>query len=105
MLTTGESVPTIDNVLESWKLAGVRNVRFELPDMHGTSRSKIVPIGHTAGYASMASIYSVGQLSLIAGRTSCPARCTTKRLLTAISCCGLILPLRPLCPGPKLRAE
>jgi glutamine synthetase len=51
VVTTGESVPTIDNVLESWKLAGVRNVRFELPDMHGTSRSKIVPIGHTARYA------------------------------------------------------
>ena len=51
MPATGDSVPTIDNVLESWKLAGVRNVRFELPDMHGTSRSKIVRMGHTGRYA------------------------------------------------------
>jgi glutamine synthetase len=42
---------SIERQLAQWKERGVRNVRFELPDMHGTSRSKIVPIDHAAGYA------------------------------------------------------
>jgi glutamine synthetase len=42
---------SVDRVLAQWKEDGIRNVRFELPDMHGTSRSKIVPIDHAAGYA------------------------------------------------------
>ena len=45
-----ESV-TIESVLADWKERGIRNVRFELPDMHGTSRSKIVPLSHAAHYA------------------------------------------------------
>ena len=31
-------------VLDGWRAQGIRFVRFELPDMHGTSRSKMVPI-------------------------------------------------------------
>lgn len=42
---------SVDRVLAEWKEKGIRNVRFELPDMHGTSRSKIVPIDHAAHYA------------------------------------------------------
>ena len=42
---------SVERQLAQWKERGVRNVRFELPDMHGTSRSKIVPIDHAAGYA------------------------------------------------------
>jgi glutamine synthetase len=42
---------SVDQVLAQWKQAGIRNVRFELPDMHGTSRSKIVPIDHASSYA------------------------------------------------------
>ncbi len=42
---------SIEKVLAGWKERHIRNVRFELPDMHGTSRSKIVPIDHAAGYA------------------------------------------------------
>jgi glutamine synthetase len=42
---------SMDRVLADWKERGIRNVRFELPDMHGTSRSKIVPIEHVARYA------------------------------------------------------
>jgi glutamine synthetase len=42
---------SVDSVLADWKQRGIRNVRFELPDMHGTSRSKIVPIEHAAGFA------------------------------------------------------
>lgn len=42
---------SVDQVLDEWKGRGIRNVRFELPDMHGTSRSKIVPIDHAAHYS------------------------------------------------------
>src|SRR5436190_2066848 len=42
------SVATIDQILEEWKQTGVEWVRFELPDMHGTSRSKTIPILHAA---------------------------------------------------------
>ena len=42
---------SVEQVLSGWKDRGIRNVRFELPDMHGTSRSKIVPIEHAAHYS------------------------------------------------------
>ena len=41
----------VDEILEEWSGTGIKRVRFELPDMHGTSRSKIIPISHAAGYA------------------------------------------------------
>ncbi|MDP9223156.1 MAG: glutamine synthetase family protein [Actinomycetota bacterium] len=42
----------IVDILESWRSEGIRFVRFEVPDMHGTSRSKTIPIGHAAQYAA-----------------------------------------------------
>jgi glutamine synthetase len=45
-------VQTVDEILGSWSSDGIRFVRFELPDMHGTSRSKTIPIAHAAGYAA-----------------------------------------------------
>jgi glutamine synthetase len=42
---------SVEQVLKEWKERGIRNVRFELPDMHGTSRSKLVPIEHAASYS------------------------------------------------------
>ncbi len=41
----------IGEILEDWGREGVKRVRFELPDMHGTSRSKIVPLAHAGAYA------------------------------------------------------
>ncbi len=41
----------VEDVLKAWREQGIRRVRFELPDMHGISRSKTVPIEHAAGYA------------------------------------------------------
>lgn len=38
-------------VLRTWESEGVRNVRFEVPDMHGISRSKLVPLKSVADYA------------------------------------------------------
>jgi glutamine synthetase len=52
MVTTEERAQTVGQVIADWREQGIRNVRFELPDMHGTSRSKIVPIEHADRYAS-----------------------------------------------------
>ncbi len=42
---------SVEQIVSGWKERGIRNVRFELPDMHGTSRSKIIPIEHVVSYA------------------------------------------------------
>jgi glutamine synthetase len=44
-------VSEVTTILEQWEEAGVKWVRFELPDMHGISRSKTVPIQHAGAYA------------------------------------------------------
>ncbi len=41
----------VGQILDQWREAGIRWVRFELPDLHGISRSKTVPIEHAAGFA------------------------------------------------------
>jgi len=41
----------VGKVLEGWQKDGIAFVRFELPDMHGISRSKTIPIAHAFGYA------------------------------------------------------
>ena len=38
-------------ILDAWRAQGIRFVRFELPDMHGTSRAKMVPIERAYDYA------------------------------------------------------
>jgi glutamine synthetase len=44
-------VSEVDGILEGWQKDDVRWVRFELPDAHGISRSKTVPIEHAASFA------------------------------------------------------
>src|SRR5947209_12263869 len=51
MATTEEQAIGVEEVLAKWREKGIHNVRFELPDMHGTSRSKMVPIEHASRYA------------------------------------------------------
>jgi glutamine synthetase len=46
------SADSVEDLLSRWAEEGIRNVRFELPDMHGTSRSKLVPIEHAARYSA-----------------------------------------------------
>ena len=41
----------VKEILERWKKDDVGFVRFELPDMHGISRSKTIPIAHALDYA------------------------------------------------------
>ena len=50
-MAEAQSTASVQRTLANWASQGVRFVRFELPDMHGTSRSKLVPIDHAAGYA------------------------------------------------------
>lgn len=45
-----KSTLTATAVVDEWRADGIRYVRFELPDMHGTSRSKMVPIERAYGY-------------------------------------------------------
>jgi glutamine synthetase len=51
MTTAERQSATVEDVLSGWRERAIRNVRFELPDMHGTSRSKLVPIEHAPRYA------------------------------------------------------
>ncbi len=51
MATTEEQSVSVEDVLAGWGEQGIRYVRFELPDMHGNSRSKLVPIEHAGRYA------------------------------------------------------
>jgi glutamine synthetase len=41
----------VSEIVEGWKGTGIAFVRFELPDMHGISRSKTIPIQHATDYA------------------------------------------------------
>ena len=47
----GKSGDRVDKILAKLSRAGVEHVRFELPDMHGSARSKQVPIESFAQYA------------------------------------------------------
>jgi len=42
---------SLDVLLADWEGKGIRNVLFELPDMHGVARTKIVPINKVQGFA------------------------------------------------------
>lgn len=42
---------SVHPIIDAWRSQGIRFVRFELPDMHGTSRSKLIPIEQAPGYA------------------------------------------------------
>ena len=42
---------TLDGLLAHWESEGISNVLFELPDMHGIARTKIVPLNKVRGFA------------------------------------------------------
>ena len=42
---------TLDELLSRWESDGINNVLFELPDMHGSARSKIIPLNKVRGFA------------------------------------------------------
>ncbi len=43
-----ETATEIGRILDGWEREGIRYVRFELPDLHGTARTKLVPIAAAA---------------------------------------------------------
>ncbi len=51
MTTREQDLAAVEAVVARWREQGIRNVRFELPDLHGTSRSKLVPIDHVVSYS------------------------------------------------------
>jgi glutamine synthetase len=52
-MTTTEvnSAISLDELLSKWEGRGIHNVLFELPDMHGVARTKIVPLNKVRGFA------------------------------------------------------
>src|SRR5258708_30396170 len=42
---------SLDELLADWEEKGIRNVLFELPDMHGVARTKLVPLNKVRGFA------------------------------------------------------
>ena len=51
-MSNDETATEIGRILDGWEREGIRYVRFELPDLHGTARTKLVPIGAVRDYAS-----------------------------------------------------
>lgn len=54
----------INRWVQSLKEQGVRYVRFEIPDLHGVSRLKVVPISKVEGYARKGLNFYGGTLAL-----------------------------------------
>lgn len=42
---------SITDLVREWRGQGIQYVQFELPDMHGISRSKIIPLNHVESFA------------------------------------------------------
>src|SRR5947209_15450983 len=42
---------SLDELLADWEEKGIRNVLFELPDMHGVARTKLIPLNKVRGFA------------------------------------------------------
>ncbi len=49
--TQANQTELLDALLADWEGKGIRNVLFELPDMHGVARTKIIPINKVRGFA------------------------------------------------------
>ena len=78
----------VREILGGWQSDGIGFVRFELPDMHGISRSKTIPIAHAFDYAERGLNMYGERASSTRDRTSSRAPCTTTRRGTATSCCS-----------------
>src|SRR5258708_15865394 len=50
MATQVNATPSLDGLVADWEEKGIRNVLFELPDMHGVARSKIIPLRKVSGF-------------------------------------------------------
>ncbi|MEL7313702.1 MAG: glutamine synthetase, partial [Cyanobacteria bacterium J06559_3] len=64
MVVTTSAPETITGWVESLKAQGVKYVRFELPDLHGVSRLKVIPLAKVEGYARKGLNFYGGTLAL-----------------------------------------
>ena len=79
----------ISTILGEWRSSGIRYVRFELPDMHGISRSKTIPIDHAGEYAEHGlNMYGGSVASSTRAPMSWGGRSTTRSVGTATSSCS-----------------
>jgi glutamine synthetase len=51
MATEVNTPPSLDALLSEWEEQEIRTVLFELPDMHGNARSKLIPLNKVRGFA------------------------------------------------------
>ena len=52
MTAPSQQQTSIPVMVRDWEARGIRYLRFELPDIQGVSRAKIVPVRHAASYAA-----------------------------------------------------
>ena len=64
MVVTTAAPATITSWVESLTAQGIKYVRFELPDLHGVSRLKVIPIGKVESYARKGLNFYGGTLAL-----------------------------------------
>ncbi|PSN18491.1 glutamine synthetase, partial [filamentous cyanobacterium CCP5] len=64
MVVATSAPETISSWVESLKEQGVKYVRFELPDLHGVSRLKVVPLSKVENYARKGLNFYGGTLAL-----------------------------------------
>ncbi|MGF1520929.1 MAG: glutamine synthetase family protein [Leptolyngbyaceae cyanobacterium] len=64
MVVATSAPETITGWVESLKAQGVKYVRFELPDLHGVSRLKVIPLNKVEGYARKGLNFYGGTLAL-----------------------------------------
>lgn len=64
MSTIPPSSETISTWVENLQKQGIKYVRFELPDLHGVSRLKVIPITKVASYAQKGLNFYGGTLAL-----------------------------------------
>ena len=65
--------PGVAALMAKLKQNGIEYLRFELPDMHGISRSKTVPIDKVEGYARAGSISTAASSGLDTSSNVVPA--------------------------------
>ncbi|NER79185.1 MAG: glutamine synthetase [Leptolyngbya sp. SIO1D8] len=73
MVVAAPGVEDISNWVKSLEDQGVRYVRFELPDLHGVSRLKVIPLAKVAGYAGKGLNFYGGTLALDTASSVVPA--------------------------------
>lgn len=66
------SPAAVDKFVRGLEKQGIRYVRFELPDLHGISRCKVVPIRNVAAFAKRGLNFYGGTLAFDTGARVVP---------------------------------